>query len=136
MSDGQTGYGTTLTGATAGLIGNITQLTGPSETRDPIDISTMDSADQVREFIAGMKDSGEITFTCNYDGSAAGAANALKTAYDLGTAEIWTIVYPDTSTEAATGFITALGKATPFDDKITQDVTIKLTAKVTYTDVA
>jgi predicted secreted protein len=96
----------------------------------------MDSTDAAKEYIAGMSDAGEITFTVNYDGSAAGTANTLQTSFAARTAEVWTIAYPDTSTDAASGFITALGKTTPLNDRISQDVTIKLTGVVTYTDVA
>ena len=135
MSDATTGFGTVLAGVTVGTVGNILTISGPNETRDAIDLSTADSAAQVREFMAGMIDSGEITLTVNYDGSDSGVANALHTAFLAGTAEVWTITFKDTSTAAASGFITALGQTAPFDDKVTQDITIKLTAVVTYTDV-
>ena len=69
MSDGTHGHGTTLAGATAGTVGNVTNLSN-SQTRDSIDISTMDSTSKFREFIAGMADAGELTFTINYDGDA------------------------------------------------------------------
>jgi predicted secreted protein len=134
MSDGQSGKNTILAGGAVGTVGNIINIGGPSQTRDSIDISTMDSADDVREFIAGMIDSGEITFTCNYDGSASGTADKLNIAFLAGTAEVWTITIPGPSIFACSGFITALGPAIPFDDKITQDVTIKLSGVVTYTD--
>jgi len=68
-------------------------------------------------------------------------ADSLNTAYQLGAAEIWTITLPDTSTWACPGFITTLGHAIPFDDKVTQTLTIKFTADPagiinypTYTD--
>ena len=136
MSDGTHGHGTTLAGGTAGTIGNIINLAIAGQTRDPIDKSTMDSINKFREFLAGMADGGEITITANYDGSAAGIANSLNTAYQLGAAETWTITLSDTSTWASSGFITNLGMPIPFDDKITQDITIKCTGVPTFTEVA
>ena len=135
-SAGTHGHETTLVGGSTGDIGNISNITN-TQTRDSIDITTMDSADKFREFIAGLADAGELTFTVNYDGSAAGTANDLNTAYQAGTSETWTVTFPDTSTWVAPGgFITSLGHAIPVDDKITQDVTIKLSGKPTFTDVA
>ena len=135
MSDGTHGHGTVLAGSVSGTVGNITQV-GNNKTRDVIDISTMDSTSKVREKIAGMLDPGEISLTINYDGSASGVANALHAALLTGTAETWTITYPDTSTDACSGFISGLGTADPYEDKITQDVTITLTGVPVFTDVA
>jgi len=135
MSDGTHGHGATLAGASVGTIGNIISVSGPDQSRDSIDISTMDSTNKWREFIPGMIDAGEVTFDVNYDGSAAGNANVLSGALD-DAAEVWTITFPDTSTWACSGFVTGLGHAIPFDDKITQSVSIKFSGSPTYTDVA
>lgn len=135
MSDGSHGHGASFTiGATT--VANIIAITGPDQTKDPIDISTMDSTSKFREFIGGMLDAGEITFEINYDGSAAGTTDALNTLYVATATETMTVTFPDTSLWAAVGFITALGHAVPFDDKITQSLTVKLTGVPTYTDVA
>jgi len=139
MSDGIHGHGATLAiGATT--IGNITTITGPSEARDPIDISTMDSTSKFREFIPGMSDAGEITMDLNYDGTAAGTADALNTLYLSTASETITINFNETtdatnnSTFASVGFITALGHAIPFDDKVSQSLSCKLTGVPTFTD--
>lgn len=144
MSDGIHGHGTALTvndGTSTTTIGNIISVTGPDEARDPIDISTMESASKSREFIPGMLDAGEASFELNYDGTAAGTADALKT-LKTATAQTWTITFNDAgagetdSSWASAGFITGLGFASPFDDKATQTVTLKFTGVPTYTDVA
>ena len=133
MSDGTHGHGTTLSiGGTA--VGNIMSISGPDQSRDPIDISTMDSTAKWREQIPGMIDAGEISFDINYDGAAAGTANQLQTALTATAATIL-VTLPDTSTFSASGFVTALGVAIPFDDKVTQAVSVKLTGAMTYTDV-
>ena len=136
MSDGTHGHGCTLVGATAGTIGNIVSVEMGGEVRDPIDISTMDSTSKFREFIGGMADPGEITAQVNYDGSASGVMQNLHVQYAAGLAETWTFNLADTSKFVAQGFITNLGVAAPYEDKITQSLTIKLTGVPVYTDVA
>jgi predicted secreted protein len=145
MSDGFHGHGAVLTvndATNTTTVGNIISIGGPSQARDPIDISTVDSASKFREFVPGMLDAGEVTMEINYDGTAAGTAdklNTLKTA----TAMTWTVTIDDAATTAQTnsswacaGFVTALGHAIPFDDKVTQSVTIKCTGLPTYLDIA
>ena len=136
MSVAKHGHGITLTGGTVGAVGNIISISGPDQSRDSIDISTMDSTSKAREFIAGLWDAGEVSVELNYDGTNVATANSLSTAFQLGTAETWTIVFPDTSTWAASGFITSLGHAIPHDDKVTQSLTIKFTGVATFTDAA
>ena len=135
-SDGTHGHGTALVAGTNGTVGNIISVSIDGQTRDAVDISTMDSTSKFREFISGMADAGEVTVEVNYDGSAAGVANSLNTIYQGGTAETWTITMVDTSSFSSAGFITNLSIAVPFDDKITQSITIKLSGVPTFTDVA
>jgi len=141
MSDGIHGHGTSLKVSantqvtTVTTIGNIISISGPNQSRDSIDISTMDSTNKFREFIPGMLDSGEITFELNYDGTALGTAHALQL-LKTNTAQYWHITFPDHTTETSKsdiyclGFITALGHAIPFDDKVTQSVTVKTRSRL------
>ena len=136
MSDGKHGHGTILAGGTAGTIGNVISMSGPNQTRDSIDISTMDSTGKWREFIPGMLDAGEMTFEVNYDAVSEQTANDLNTALADATPEEWTITFAGSAqgTWVCTGFVTALGFGSPFDDKLTQSVTIKFTGAPVYTD--
>lgn len=134
-STGIHGHGSSLAGGTVGDVGSIISMSIDGMTRDAIDISTMDSDSKFREFISGMADAGEITVEVNYNGADGATANDLSTAYQLGDAEEWTFTLQDTSKVVAQGFITSLGIAVPFDDKITQSFTIKLTGVPVYTDV-
>ncbi len=122
-------------------LGNIISIGGPELSRDGLDISTMDSASKYREFLPGMIDAGEVTIELNYDGTAGGTANLLSEylASSVNTAII--IRFGDHATPSSEshwdclGSITALGNAIPFDDKVTQSVTIKLSGVATYTDL-
>ena len=132
MSTGIHGHGATLSiGTTPTAIANIISISGPEIQRDSIDISTMDSGTKHREFIPGMIDSGEITAELNFDGTTVAAMLKAQT---TASATTIALTIPDgdgstnKSTYAGTGFITALGHAIPFDDKVTQTVGIKLTS--------
>lgn len=159
MSDGEHGHGAQLymsittdpTNMTA--IGNVISITGPNQSRDSIDISSMDSPNNFKEYIPGLLDAGEITVDINYDGSDGGDAAVLggtNAATGLlkntNPAMMATIGFFDGTNETgktnvtnhsfwqANGFITALGHQIPFDTKITQPVTIKLTGTGSFID--
>lgn len=136
MSEGIIGHGTIVSGATTGVIGNVTQAGQDGGDREAVQISSMDSTSKAHEFIAGMYAEGDIDLTLNYDGSSAGTANSIETAFKAGTVEVWTITYPDGSTDVGSGFIMSRSKTVPFDDKIEQSITIKASGVWVYTDVA
>jgi len=123
------GHGTTLAGATVGEIGKLTNISGPNESVDDIDITDMSTTNARREFMAGLIDSGEVSADLIYD----------KTLYNtvqgaLGNAaEVWTITLSDGTTIAASGYLKANGLAVPMEDKITQAITIKLSGEITVT---
>ena len=147
MSDADHGHGAILTfapttaTASTTAIGNIITIGGPDQSRDAIDKSTMDSTNKWREFINGMIDAGEVTLDVNYDGAASGTANDLNTlATSTSVYEVKIVVNDHTTASNCSnwkcnGFITSLGHAIPFDDKITQSVGIKFTGAPTYTDI-
>lgn len=161
MSDGEHGHATKLWAtivtnpSSFTAIGNVISITGPTQTRDAIEISTMDSTSKYREFTPGMLDAGEYTFDVNYDGSDSGDATFLggtNAATGLlksnNTALSYYLIFNDNGTHNTNasnvvyhshwfckGLMTALGHAIPFDDKITQSITIKLTGVPTYLDI-
>jgi predicted secreted protein len=142
MSDKTKGLGTILyyaSGTNTTAIGNVISISGPDQTIDVIDFSTMDSANAWREKMPGMKDQGTISFDVNYDGSAAGNSNVLNTlfgdtSYTFGVYFNETTVLTNKSKWSCSGFISRLGFAIPFDDKVTQSVEITMTGAPTFTD--
>lgn len=130
MSTGVLGHGTTLTGSSSGLIGNVISVSVGGRTRDMIDKSTMDSTDKFREYMAGMADDGEITTEVNFDDGAISVT--LNTAFQAATSETWTVDF-GTKTWAITGVISGLSNEDPFDGKQTMSITIKANGKGTWT---
>jgi predicted secreted protein len=99
-------------------------------TRDFIDVTSLDSVGGFREFITGFRDGGTVSLTMNF----------TRTSYDKMLSDFedddphyYEIVLPDdvnTSFEFC-GFVTELPLEIPTDDKITANVTIKVSGKVT-----
>ena len=151
MSDGVQGSGVVLTfGGTmttpiltgTSIIGNIVTVSKGGGGRDAIDKSTADSTGKAREFLAGMIDAGELTCNVNLDATALGNANSLEAVYASGEVAAIKVVIPassaSTSLTAASflclGFVQNLGAEIPYDDKMMQPVTFKLTGVPTFTD--
>jgi hypothetical protein len=60
---------TTVSTATTCLIGEITNISGPSGSRSDIDVTSMNSV--AKEYLMALPDFGDITFTINYTGADA-----------------------------------------------------------------
>ena len=134
-SDAKAGVGTQFRrwNATTGAWANIAEIntiTGPSMTRDTIDVTSLDSTDGYREFIAGFRDAGTVVLSMNFTRDT---YETMKDDFESDTLVNYEIVLPDdaTTTLEFEGLVTELPLTTPPDDKITVDVTIKITGSVT-----
>lgn len=135
MSDAIAGLGTTFErgdgntseGFTA--IAEVINITGPGLTRAFIDVTHLGSSGGFREFISSFRDGGEYTFTVNFTRAE---YDLLMADYNSDDSVNYQVVLPDTdsTTLQFAGFVTALPMTVPFDDKITVDVTIKITGVV------
>lgn len=97
---------------------------------DSIDVSSHDSPSQWREFVAGMKDGGELSMEINYDPALHGAIYSA-----LGSERNHRITLTDSGAATVTfaGFITGFTADAPFDDKLAASVSIKVSGAVTIT---
>jgi len=133
----QIGVGTTIAGSITGPIGQIIDtISGPKGEIDDVPTTDFSNTDFCKTFTPGLIDNGTLDISVIYDGSNGGIAKALDTAFNNRTPEVWTVTYPDTSTRSFTGYIKSLGQETPLEDKITQPLSIKVSGKVTFVDVA
>ncbi|MAH47572.1 hypothetical protein CMI37_17255 [Candidatus Pacearchaeota archaeon] len=135
MADGITGFGTTIAGGTTGTIAHVLNISISGPTVDDIDLTSSDSTNRFKAYVAGMIDPGEITVDVCYDGSASGTADDVMGNFGA-TDEVWTITFTDTSTWVCNGYIKSATFGAPYDGKVTSTITIKLTGEPTYTDVA
>lgn len=133
---GMIGYGTTVevntTGTTWFKIGLLASATPPNETVDQVDVTHMESPDRTRQFIAGLRDLGDVTLSINY------VPGNLTDEYVLewrssGETRPVRITYPtdviDTFPAFPTGYTPTLAAA----DKASADLKLKVAGAVVRT---
>ncbi len=118
-------FGTVLTVGTA--VAELTSISGPSISMDTIDVSSHDSADRAREFVAGMIDGGEVSVEGNL--TSANSAAALLALMAAGTVTVGaTIAFPDPPNLTWTFdcLVTAVSTDAPYEGKISFSATLKI----------
>ena len=113
-------------------IAEINSISGPTMSRNFIDVTSLDSTGGYREFIGSFRDPGTVTLNMNFtrDGYI-----QMKTDFEASSSVNYQIVLPDSgnTTLDFTAFVTDLPLDIPLDDKITINVTLKVTGQVTVT---
>lgn len=127
------GIGTTWElhdGATPGAytaVGKLLSLNPPSDNIDVIDVTTMDSADFTREFEQGLNDPGEasLTFIWTPGGAEDDLIQAWRTARGVRSQRI---TWPNGVVWTFDMMLTGFKPDAPIDDKMTAEVTGKVTS--------
>jgi predicted secreted protein len=134
-------FGTQLKRDTTGggsfvAVANVSDISGPSRSRDAIEVTAHDSPDKYREFVKGLKDGGEVEITINYDPAAA-SHQALDDDFEEDDLRDYQVVIlpgkADEYTWEFSGLITDLGDEFPHDDKMERTCTFKISGKPTLT---
>jgi predicted secreted protein len=116
-------------------IAEVLSIRGPSLSSDTIDVTNHDTSNGYREFIMGLQDGGEVTFSINYQPTAPthNATSGLLKAYDAKTKKNWRLVFPDAggTTWNFAGVVRTFSVNAPIDAQLTADVTIKVSGKPT-----
>lgn len=119
--------------------GAVQDIKGPGLNLDTIDVTTHDSSDGFKEYLAGLADGGEVTFTIVYDpGDAADTlahyemrgALSGRTQLDVRLVFNDDLVAPITTAttwQFDNVFITGFSPGQPVAGAVTADVTVKLT---------
>ena len=134
-------FGTQLKRDTTGrgtfvAVANVEDISGPSRSREAIEVTAHDSPNKYREFVKGLKDGGEVEITVNYD-PAVPSHQALDDDFeedDLRDYQV--VILPGTADEWTwefSGLITDLGDEFPHDDKMERTVTFKISGKPALT---
>jgi len=132
MSNAITGIGTKFqrwNGSTWTPIAEIFAITGPGHTRSTVDVTNFDSPNGYREFIAGLRDGGTVQLSMNFTREG---YDLMKADFESDDLQNYEIVLPDveeTSFEFA-GLVTELPLTVSMDDKISVEVTIKVSGEV------
>jgi len=133
MSNAVAGVGTLFrrwSGSAWANIAEINSISGPSMSRDTIDVTSLDSTGGYREFIGGFRDSGTLQLTMNFSRTT---FDLMKTDFESDTSQNYEIVLPDgdNTTLEFVGLVTELPLEITADDKITSSVSLKITGQVT-----
>ena len=121
-------------------IANVTSISGPSRTRETIDVTAHDSADGYMEYLGGLRDGGEVTLDLNYDPDET-THTVLDTDFDAddNPREYRVVLNPDQDDEYTWNFsaiITDLSDEFPYDDKMSRSATFKITGKPTLAETS
>jgi len=133
MSNAVAGVGTLFrrwNGSAWATIAEVNNIGGPGMSRDTIDVTSLDSTDGYREFIAGFRDSGTVTLSLNFTRAE---YDTMKNDFEDDDLQNYEIVLPDAenTTLEFEGLVTEMPLTIPPDNKITVDVTIKISGQVT-----
>lgn len=109
-------------------IAEVNSIEGPTETRDFIDVTSLDSTGGYREYITGFRDGGTVTLNMNFTLST---YNQMRDDYLDDDAHNYQIVLPDTgnTTLEFAAYVTDIPLSITPDDKITCTVTLKITGQ-------
>lgn len=137
MAEGITGKGTIFnrwSGSAWVPIANINSISGPSASRETVDITTLDSAEGYREFIGSLRDGGVVSLQMNF---VQATYEQMKNDFESDTRQQYQIVLPDATNTSLSfyGLVTELPLDIPLDDKITCDVSIKVSGQTTLDSV-
>ena len=133
------GYTAVLQVSISAAFNNIAQvrdISGPSMSLDPIDVSNRDLA--WKQFVAGMRDGGEVKFDCLFDSdrathTATVTGGFIKALVD-GTIDTYKLLFSDTTPVAATfsALVVKVEPKDPYNGAQTADVTLKITGAITF----
>ena len=116
-------------------VAELTDISGPSLSTDTIDVTNHDSEEAYREFVAGLKDAGEVNIEGNFLASheTLESASDVFALFDSGDLTDFEIEFPDddTTTWSFSGIVTAFETIANFEDAATFTATIKISGQPT-----
>lgn len=124
-------------GTTYADIAQVTNITGPSASREMIDVTSLDTTGGYRKFIGSFRDAGTVNLTMNFTNAQ---FKALKSDFESASEVGYQISLPDETNSALGtsvqfyGLVQELPLTIPTDAQVTVDVVIKISGKFYVTD--
>ena len=110
-------------------LAEVSKVDGPSMKRDTIDVTSLDSVNGYREFIASLRDAGEIKLDMIFRRDT---YDLIKADFESDVMGHYEIIIPDleNTTFDFSGLVIDCPVTMPMDDKIAFTVTIKISGDV------
>ena len=123
-------------GATYTTIAGVGDISGPSMSKDAIDVTSHDSTSKWREFVSGLRDGGEVSVTLIHDPEDITNQGLLRDDFEGDAAGKYQIVYPSANAANLSfdAHVTGLGDALPLEGRIEQEITLKITGSVVHAE--
>ena len=111
-------------------IAEVADIGGPSFSRESIETTSHDSTGGYREFIPGLREGGEVTFTINFMPEDATHVAAIAQ-FDDDSVHNWELVYPILPSKkwVFAAFLTKFDTKAPVGEKLSADLTLKVSGK-------
>lgn len=111
------------------FIAGLTSISGLDLSADTIDVTTLESTNNYREFIQGMRDGGEVSISGFFEpGDTNGQVN-ISTLFNSGAITAFSILFPSAMGAEWTfnGIVTAFTTGADMEEAVTFEATIKVT---------
>jgi predicted secreted protein len=121
-------------------IAQVKDISGPSMSRETIDVTNHQSPGGFSEFLASLADGGEVTFTVEYDPEDASHDQTTGLLFLMGltTRRNWRLIFPVPAVNsgeyvgyAFVGLVTGFSPSAAVKGSLTADVTIKVAGAIT-----
>lgn len=114
-------------------IAEVTDISGPSFSRESIETTSHDSTGGYREFIPGLREGGEVTFSVNFmpGDTTHDQSTGMLNQFDDDNVHNWQVVYPTTPAKTwnFAAFLTKFDTKAPVGDKLSADITLQVSGK-------
>jgi predicted secreted protein len=117
------------TAETFDTIAEVLDIDGPNQTREQIEVTSHSSAGW-REYIAGLRDGGEVSFPINSVPTDS-TQQALRALIDSGAEANFKIVYPNGYRDTFAAIVTDWGTKSPVDGAVTEEIKLKISGEIT-----
>jgi predicted secreted protein len=121
-------------------LAQVKDISGPSMSRDTIDVTNHQSPFGFAEFLAGLADGGEVTFTIEYDPEdpTHDQTTGLLKMMSETTRRNWRLIFPVAATQAGeyvgyqfSALVIGFSPAAPVKGSLTADITLKVAGAIT-----
>jgi hypothetical protein len=111
------------------LIGEVKDINQAGKTAEFVEFTHQQSTSGYREYKPSFKNSGDVTFKCNWLGSDA-QQTALDTAYENGDLLYFQATYPNGKVQTFTAYVSNLGVNAPMNGPLEMNVTLRITGPI------